>query len=113
MFKSSSGTDHSSSSSTNHNNQQKFSQSLSSPNEMERNSRMISDNIYNRYANSYGNDKLKNPLFTSYPGKNNFTTSASFKSPSVWNCDWNLNNIPEMHLKYASLNELVSLIFKF
>ena len=39
--------------------------------------------------------------FNGFPGKskNNFTTSASFKSPSVWNCDWNLNNIPEMHIK--------------
>ncbi len=40
-------------------------------------------------------------IFNGFPGKlkNNFINSASFKSPAVWNCDWNLNNIPEMHIK--------------
>ena len=37
--------------------------------------------------------------FTTYPGKNNFVTSASFKAPEVWNCDWNLNQLPKMHIK--------------
>lgn len=45
-------------------------------------------------------NRINNPLFTSYSGKNNFTSSASFKSPSVWNCDWNLNNIPMMHIRF-------------
>lgn len=58
-------------------------------------------NAFTEYKNSQDKNKLKAPLFTSFPGKNNFTTKSSFKAPSVWNCDWNLNNIPEMNLKYV------------
>lgn len=57
-------------------------------------------NLNNTSGNdTKGNEYQKN-RFSGYPGKfNNFTSSSSFKSPSVWNCDWNLNNIPEMHIK--------------
>ena len=37
--------------------------------------------------------------YASYSARNNFSSSASFKSPEVWNCDWNLNMLPEMHIK--------------
>ena len=54
----------------------------------------------NHNNNKNNNNDNQNSKFSGYPGRfNNFTSSSSFKSPSVWNCDWNLNNIPEMHIK--------------
>jgi diacylglycerol kinase family enzyme len=41
----------------------------------------------------------KEPIFTTYPGKNNFYNKSAFKLPTIWNCDWNLNMITNMHIK--------------
>ena len=65
-------------------------------NESHYNSHVLNDETY---LNDSGQ---QSPIiFNGFPGKikNNFINSASFKLPSVWNCDWNLNNIPEMHIK--------------
>ncbi len=55
----------------------------------------------NDETNLNGSGQQSPVIFNGFPGKskNNFVNSAAFKSPSVWNCDWNLNNIPEMHIK--------------
>lgn len=43
--------------------------------------------------------KRNTPVISTYSVNNNFLNSKSFKNPAVWNCDWNLNNMPEMHIK--------------
>lgn len=56
-------------------------------------------NVYDKFLKNYDKNDLSNPMFTTYPGKNNFTSTSSFKQPSVWNCDGTLNEISEMHIK--------------
>jgi hypothetical protein len=42
---------------------------------------------------------LYNPILSPISANNNFINSKSFKKPSVWNCDWFMNNYPELHIK--------------
>ena len=48
----------------------------------------------------YGQENLLyQPILSPISVNNNFTNSKSFKKPSVWNCDWFMNNYPELHIK--------------
>ncbi len=61
----------------------------------------IDDDDDVNYDDDYQNADLNNnDEFRIYDQTNNFATSKSLKSASVWNCDWHLHNIPQVHIKY-------------
>jgi hypothetical protein len=64
------------------------------------------DSIHDDVEINYYDEQNQNNNSSIYNHYNNFTSSKSFKSPSVWSCDWNMHNLPQMHIKYVEFYKL-------